>query len=63
MRRLFIYTLLILNTIACSNINTTDSTQPFTVSTEAELEQAIFQGENSILANDIALTKGFVVSQ
>ena len=63
MRRLFIYTLLILNTIACSNINNTDSTQPFTVSTEAELEQAIFQGENSILANDIALTKGFVVSQ
>ena len=63
MRRLFIYTLLILNTIACSNINTTDSTQPFTVSTEAELELAIFQGENSILANDIALTKGFVVSQ
>lgn len=63
MRRLFIYTLLILNTIACNNVNNIDSTQSLSVSTVEELEQALTQGKHAVLVNDILLTKGFIISQ
>ena len=63
MRRLFIYTLLILNNIACNNFNNIDSTQSLSVSTVEELEQALTQGKHAVLVNDILLTKGFIISQ